>query len=135
MASAGDSASATTTIKPGFEITAPFTGVEYLKGSYEINRGQNEVDTVYLETKYNTLKLCFEYKNNDPNADSMKITLENNFPFDIWGKVEYSKVLEGDDDNLYIEVTKKLAFLDATTLGVSYEKATEKLTLKLTIDF
>lgn len=132
---AGDSGTATTTVKPGFDITAPAPGVEYVKGHYEINRGKNEVDTGYLETKYNTLKLCFEYKNNDPDADSVKITAENDFPLDIWGKAEYSKVLEGGSDNLYVEVTKKLAFCDETKVGVSYNTSDRKLVLKLTIDF
>lgn len=132
---AGDSGTATTTVKPGFDITAPAPGVEYVKGHYEINRGKNEVDTGYLETKYNTLKLCFEYKNNDPDADSVKITAENDFPLDIWGKAEYSKVLEGGSDNLYVEVAKKLAFCDETKVGVSYNTSDRKLVLKLTIDF
>ncbi|MGE5572433.1 MAG: hypothetical protein ACM3ZU_05350 [Bacteroidota bacterium] len=132
---AGESDTATTTVKPGFDITAPAPGVEYVKGHYEINRGKNEVDTGYLETKYKTLKLCAEYKNNDPDADSVKITATNDFPLEFWGKAEYSKVLEGGSDNLYVEVTKKLAFCDETKVGVSYNTSDRKLVLKLTVDF
>ncbi|MGE5586146.1 MAG: hypothetical protein ACM309_11570 [Bacillota bacterium] len=132
---AGESDTATTTVKPGFDITAPAPGVEYVKGHYEINRGKNEVDTGYLETKYKALKLCVEYKNNDPDADSVKITATNDFPLEFWGKAEYSKVLEGGSDNLYVEVTKKLAFCDETKVGVSYNTSDRKLVLKLTVDF
>lgn len=133
---AGDPGTATFTLKPGFEATTPFSGVQYVEGYYEINVGDNEVDTGYLEGKYNTVLMYLEYTNNDAGADSVKITAENDFPYGIWGKAEYSKVLTaGGADNLYIEVAKKLDFCDETKIGASYNTSDRKVVLKLTVDF
>ncbi|MEW6105353.1 MAG: hypothetical protein AB1563_03185 [Bacillota bacterium] len=65
----------------------------------------------------------------------MKATAENDFPLDIWGKAEYYKVVEGGSDNLYVDITKKLAFCDETKVGASYNTSDRKLILKLTVDF
>ncbi|MEW6229642.1 MAG: hypothetical protein AB1700_16385, partial [Bacillota bacterium] len=132
---ASDSASATTTVKPGFDITNPAPGVAYVKGSYEVKSGKEEVDTGYFEAKYQTLMLALEYKNNDPSLDSLKITATNDFPMDIWGKAEYYSELGTENYNLYWELTKKLAFCDETKVGVSYNTSDRKLMFKLTVGF
>lgn len=131
----GDPKTGTTTIKPGFDISDPGAGFQYVKGSYEFKTGKDEVDTGYLETKYETAKLSVEFKNNSPDPNSIKLAVENDFPMDIWAKAVYFKKPGTKDYSLDLEAAKKLPFFDETKIGASLNLPSQKVVLKLTIDF
>ena len=79
--------------------------------------------------------LAAEFAHAPLGPSSFKLSVANDFPYDLSAKAEYWKKLKTDDYSLTIEATKKIDWCDGTTIGVSCALPGRKLGAKLSVDF
>lgn len=132
---AGTKDSATLTVRPGLEILEPAQHVAFLKGSYEYRKGKGAGGVASLSTRIGSAGLAAEFAHAPLGPSSFKLSVANDFPYDLSAKAEYWKKLKTDDYSLTIEATKKIDWCDGTTIGVSCALPGRKLGAKLSVDF
>ncbi len=127
--------SATFAVKPGLEISEPAQHVAFVRGSYEYKKGKSNGGVASVSTKIASAGLSAEFAHSPSAPSSIKLTVTNDFPFDLSAKAEYWRKLKADEYSFYIEASKKIDWCDGTTIGLSYAMPSRKLGAKISVDF